>query len=158
MEKILGRFITLTLFCCAFYSSVTLAQSNKMVLQTNVHETYLVPESSDALSWVRVSPENLSMPRKLERKGAKGCGIFSFNINSDGYAKEIKTEALVSSFGLRRLAKEYIESWRWEPKPSGGIEETVLLRLDFCIAGATQEEVKAVCEYQATLPCSRKRG
>lgn len=154
MKNTVVRLIMSALVCTMLVSNAALANSDKVVLQTDVIETLLVPTSSEALSWVRVSPEALSMPRKIERAGAKGCGIFSFNINGDGYAKDIKTEAIVPSFGLRRLAKEYIESWRWEPKPTGGIEETVLLRLDFCIAGATREEVRAVCEHQVTLPCS----
>jgi len=157
MKNIIVRLTMSLMVCSALFSSVVLANSDRLVLQTDVIETLLVPESSDSLSWKRVSPEVLSMPRKIERAGAKGCGIFSFNIDGDGVAKDIKTEAVVPSFGLRRLAKEYIESWRWEPKPSGGIEETVLLRLDFCIAGATKAEARAVCEHQATLPCSKAR-
>ncbi|MDM7859090.1 energy transducer TonB [Alteromonas sp. ASW11-36] len=132
------------------------ANQDRVVLQTDVIETLLVPETADALSWQRVFPEQLSMPRGAVRAGAKGCAIFSFNINSDGEPTNITTEKVVPSFGLRRHAKNYLESWRFEPKSEdGGIEESVLLRLDFCTGGATQEEATAICEYQATLPCSK---
>lgn len=140
----------------SFYSPVSEANQDRVVLQTDVVETLLVPETADALSWQRISPEDLAMPRGAVRAGAKGCAIFSFNINSDGEPTNIKTEKVVPSFGLRRHAKNYLESWRFEPKSEkGGIEESVLLRLDFCTGGATAEEATAICEYQATLPCSK---
>jgi len=145
----------LLLFCSMFISGLVSANSNKVVLETHVTETLLVPQSTESLSWQRVSPESLTMPRKIERIGGKGCGIFSFNIDQQGATTDIKTEAIVSTFGMRRLAKEYLESWQWEAKPSGGIEETVLLRLDFCIGGATKQEVQDICEHQASLPCTR---
>lgn len=138
------------------HSPLSAANQDRVVLQTDVVETLLVPETAEALSWQRVFPEELAMPRGAVRAGAKGCAIFSFNIDSNGEPTNIKTEKVVPSFGLRRHAKNYLESWRFEPKTeAGGIEESVLLRLDFCTGGATQEEATAICEYQATLPCSK---
>ncbi|WP_100657661.1 energy transducer TonB [Alteromonas flava] len=139
-------------------SMVSYAQSDKVVLQTDVIETLLVPESAEALSWERIEPEVLTMPRGIERAGARGCAIFSITIDENGEVDDITTETVVPSFGLRRHAKEYVSSWKWRAKSNGGIEETVLLRLDFCIGGATKEEVRQICLYQATLPCSNKRS
>lgn len=153
MNRIAKLVLTASLVAMALSSPTVLAQ-DRYVLQTDVVETVLVPNSLDSLSWTRVAPLDLEMPRGIERAGAKGCAIFSFNINGDGVAKNIKTESVVPSFGLRRHAKKYLESWRWEPKSGGGIEETVLLRLDFCIGGATKDEAREICEFQATLPCS----
>ena len=86
----------LLLFFSIFNSGLVSANSNKVVLETHVTETLLVPQSTESLSWQRVSPESLTMPRKIERIGGKGCGIFSFNIDQQGATKDIKTEAIVS--------------------------------------------------------------
>ena len=138
------------------FSSVSQANQDRVVLQADVVETLLVPETADALSWQRVTPQELAMPRGAVRAGAKGCAIFSFSINSKGEPTNIKTEKVVPSFGLRRHAKNYLESWRFEPKSEGGgIEESVLLRLDFCTGGATPKEANEICLYQATLPCNK---
>ena len=153
MKKGLIHFGMAAVLSCLLIVSPADANSDKVRLKTAVVETMLVPESGEALSWERSFPETMFMPRDIERAGVRGCGIFSFNIGKDGKAKDIETEAAVPRFGLSRLARDYIKLWRWEAKPSGGIEEQVLLRLDFCIAGATEDEVQQFCAYQATLPC-----
>lgn len=158
MKKSLAHFGSALALLTVCGISAAHANPDRVILKTAVVETMLVPESGEALSWERSFPETMFMPRDIERAGVRGCGIFSFNIGKDGKAKDIETEAAVPSFGLSRLAKDYIKLWRWEAKPSGGIEEQVLLRLDFCIAGATEEEVKQFCAYQATLPCQDTRG
>lgn len=157
MNRIAKLLLKANLAAFVLCSPAVMAQE-RLLLQTDVVETILVPQSLDKLSWTRVAPLELEMPRGVERAGAKGCAIFSFNINGDGVAKNIKTESIVPSFGLRRHAKNYLESWRWEPKSGGGIEETVLMRLDFCIGGATKEEAREICEFQATLPCTSERS
>ncbi|WP_100643480.1 hypothetical protein [Alteromonas facilis] len=158
MSKLFTNGIILACTLGALSSFTVGAQSDKVVLQTDVIETLLVPESREALSWERIEPQELTMPRSIERAGSRGCGIFSVTIDENGDVDDIQTETVVPSFGLRRLAKEYIGSWKWQAKANGGIEETVLLRLDFCIGGATKEEVRALCAYQASLPCTNKRS
>jgi hypothetical protein len=155
MKIFIIRLMLVLFLSAALGSGLVSANNNRVILKTDVVETLLVPKSTESLSWERVSPKSVAMPKKIERNGAKGCAIFSFNINEQGATTDIKTEAVVPSFGLRRLAKEYLESWQWEAKPSGGIEESVLLRLDFCIGGATNQEAQDICKHQASLPCTR---
>ena len=158
MKMLLNRFAFALALSCIALAGTALANPDTLRLETHVVETLLVPENSDSLSWERVFPKELTMPRSIERAGAKGCAIFSFDIDTQGSATNIETESVVPNFGLRRLAKEYLESWQWKAKTFGAIEEKVLLRLDFCIGGATTEEASDICEYQATLPCSNKKS
>ncbi|MBT0587379.1 energy transducer TonB [Alteromonas oceanisediminis] len=155
MKNTLMIKATLAGFFSLLLAPTVLANSDPVILKTAVVQTLLVPENEDSLSWERTFPETLVMSRELERAGIRGCGIFSFNIGKDGQANDIETEASAPSFGLSRLAKDYLREWRWKPKQNGGIEERVLLRLDFCITGETQEEAQQYCQYQATLQCKK---
>ncbi len=55
---------------------MNIADQDRVVLQTDIIETFLAPEPAEAFSWHRVSPEGLAMLRSAVRSGAKGCEIF----------------------------------------------------------------------------------
>ncbi|MDM7860523.1 hypothetical protein QTP81_07935 [Alteromonas sp. ASW11-36] len=129
--------------------------NQKLRLKTDVIATVIESSGADDGAWQRAFPETLTMTRGMERAGVKGCGIFNLQVDAQGNVQDVDTDIVVPSFGIRRHARDYLESWQWEPTGQSG---TVKVRLDFCIGGATNDEVREICEYQATLPCSNKRS
>lgn len=129
--------------------------NQKFRLKTAVIATVISSEDGANAEWQRAIPEPLAMTRGMERAGVKGCGIFDVKVDAQGNVHDVDTDIVVPSFGIRRHARDYLASWQWQPTGQSG---SVKVRLDFCIGGVTHDEVREICEYQATLPCSKQRS
>ncbi|MBT0585123.1 energy transducer TonB [Alteromonas oceanisediminis] len=132
--------------------------ADKYTMLRAVKATVLVPEDASILAWERIEPEFLPYPRKLVRNGVRGCGVFNFTINQSGRAENVETQVTAPSTGVERTSEKFIESWQWQAKSPNAEPEQVVLRIDYCMGGATQAEADDICEYQATLPCVNKRS
>ncbi|GHE89070.1 energy transducer TonB [Thalassotalea profundi] len=139
VKLMLGLFIVLSGHASANYAEVKL--------------THITPEKSDA-QWLRTKQFTPKYPMELAIKGIAGCGVFKVIVDENGHTDNVELISSVPKRVIYKPARKVIKQWQWKNVSSqpNAIEEK-LIRLDFCMGGATQAEAKAKCEEQAKLAC-----
>ncbi|MCT6700000.1 energy transducer TonB [Rheinheimera sp. 4Y26] len=135
----------------------TSAQANKMIY-ADVQVSELAP-TAEAAIWQRSDNTTPLYPIVLAKNGISGCGIFKVQIQQDG---EVDKVSLVQSVPARVLSKagiKTIKSWKWQNSSGkAAAAEEKLIRLDFCIGGASVAEAEQRCKLQASLACESNAG
>jgi len=119
----------------------------------SVKLTHLDPVSSESI-WLRKNQVSPRYPIEMARNGVTGCGIFKFNINEEGKAKNIELVSSVPKKVIYKPAKKIIKKWKWSNVSNEtNRSEEKLIRLDFCMGGNSVPEADALCAKQAELQC-----
>ena len=118
----------------------------------SVQVTY--PEAEQPL-WQRDSSYAAAYPRQLAMNGVTGCAVYNLEFNETG---EIQNKSRVAVSRGRNLAREterLIDTWDWQPAdPQAAQAGEVQVRVDYCMASGTEDEVIAQCQQQTEQTCS----
>lgn len=141
-------FATLCTFAFTAFVSAAVAQDG----HATVHVSY--PQSAEP-AWVYASDYVPAYPRRLAQEGTTGCAVFNLDIDEQG---EITNSERVATSSGRRLGQEserLIKSWDWRAAtPESPQAAQVQVRVDYCMAQGTADEVVQACAQQAQYSCS----
>lgn len=118
-----------------------------------VELSHLEPTKEKA-HWVRTKQVSPRYPRELAVQGIIGCGVFKVSVDESGNTQSIELVSSVPEDVIQKPATSVIKSWEWQHASDQATAEEKLLRLDFCMGGASQEEAQARCREQAKMQCS----
>jgi len=120
----------------------------------DVKLTHLQPTEEKA-NWVRKKQVTPKYPLSLAKKGIAGCGIFKVIVNDEGKTDSIELIQSVPEKVIYRPSKKIIRKWDWVLAQNGQAEvEEKIIRLDYCLGGASNEEAEAICLKQSQYRCS----
>jgi|GEM_PF-628087 len=127
--------------------------------------THLTPNAKVS-SWLRANPHTPKYPLELAQNGIHGCGVFKVRVDAEGKTAAVELVRAVPKKGLHRSAVKLLKGWKWLPNPDvvktgadqgtlvqATSEQSMLVRLDFCMGGQSLEEAAARCQVQAQYAC-----
>lgn len=130
--------------------------SAKEVMGTDVELRLMQPAADQSFDWQLAGGQEPVYPRKMIRNGARGCGIFNFEIQPDGSVTNVEALRTVPGLGIKREAKQMLSDMRWEATTDSPVATQVQMRVDFCIGGATTEEAQQMCAVQTQYACEKR--
>ncbi|MGX5914211.1 energy transducer TonB [Aliidiomarina sp. Khilg15.8] len=143
------RLITLTSILPFILFSAANAQNFAAVELTHLEPT------KDQAHWVRSKQVTPLYPRELAMQGIVGCGVFKVNVDENGKTNDIELVSSVPADVIQKPATSVIRGWEWQNVSDKiSTAEEKLMRLDFCMGGASQEDAQARCKEQAKMQCS----
>lgn len=105
--------------------------------------------------WKRSTQYEAGYPRRLAMNGVTGCAVYDLEFNEGGEIENKSRVAASSGRHLTRETEQLIDSWDWRAAdPEAPQAGEVQVRVDYCMARGTQEEVIAQCERQVQQSCS----
>lgn len=119
----------------------------------DVHLSHISPTKEESI-WLREKQFTPMYPKELAMQGIAGCGIFNVHIDKDGHTDSVNLIRSIPKKGIAKPASKVIKSWKWVThNGKAKAAEDRIIRLDFCMGGATQEEAQQLCAAQALLAC-----
>lgn len=128
----------------------------KEVLRTDVELRLIQPGANQTFDWQLADGNEPVYPKKMKRSGARGCGIFNFDILPDGTVDNVEALRTVPGLGIKREAKQMLQAMRWEATSDSPKATQVQMRVDFCMGGSTAEEAQQMCETQTQYACKKR--
>jgi len=113
----------------------------------------LSPEAGQQV-WLRKKQVTPAYPFELAQQGVVGCGVFKLSLSESGKLEQLELVSSVPKDIVLKPTAKVIKGWKWVLADGQQAKaEQQLIRLDFCMAPGSAEQVHQLCVQQSQYAC-----